>query len=244
MAQTLSLKIPKVKKFFVKEQDKVSEGTVLLEGREQGEKEVLSLAQVFKINSGQIFKVLVKKVGDWVGKGEVLAEKTGILGRVVLKSPIEGRVVELSEVSGEVTLAGKEKKVVIKTPVSGKIKKIGEDKIEIEFEGALFKGRGGGEKTLGVVENLAKDAGVLDLSAGSGGKILVGANFSPSVLAKAWVLGAAGVVSTGFSSKEPPMAFLAVDKKTLQALKDYQGKKAILDPESGQLIVLLELRKD
>ena len=104
MRTTLSLKIPKKRKVLVKEKEEVKRGSVLAEGEAEGEKEVLPLASIFKIPPSSIFKVLVKKLGDKVKKGEVLAKKEGILGGMVLKSPIDGRLAEVSQVLGEVVL--------------------------------------------------------------------------------------------------------------------------------------------
>ena len=85
MVQTFSLKLPKKRKIFVKEFEKVTLGSILAEGKSDGQKETLSIAQVFKISPSQIFKVLVKKVGDEVKKGEVLARKAGVLSKAILR---------------------------------------------------------------------------------------------------------------------------------------------------------------
>lgn len=241
MAQVLSLKIPKKKKFFVKELEGVNQGSVLVEGEKKGRRETISITQVFKITPSQIFKVLVKKLGDKVQKGEILAKKEGIFGRTILKSPIDGRLVEASQVLGEVILEGKEEKVIIKSPVSGRVREIKDEEIKIEFEGQVFEGKkGGGERVFGVIENLPFDVGVLDLSSSIVQKILVCQFFSPPVLAKSWALEAAGVVGTSYSSKQSLFPFLVVGKRDIEELKNYQGKKAILEPEEKRLIVLLE----
>lgn len=241
MAQILSLKIPKKRKVFVKESEKVSRESVLVEGEKEGERETVSIAQVFKISPSQIFKVLVKKLGDKVGKGEILAKKEGIFRKKVIKSPIDGRIVEVSQVLGEITIEGRGRKVIVKSPVPGKIREIKDKEIKIEFEGEVFKGkRGGGEKSFGVIENLAKDAGVLNLSSRIARKILVCQRFTAPVLAKSWALEATGVVSTGFSSKDPPLPFLVVEKKDIETLKDCQGKRGILDPLNKRLLILFD----
>lgn len=226
---------------MVKENEVVSRGSVLVEGKKEGERETFSLAQIFKISPDQIGKVLVKNLGDNLKKGEVLAKKEGIFGKVVLRSPIAGRITQISQVLGEVSLVREGKKVVIKSPVPGKVKKISEDKIKIDFLGVVFKGiKGGGGQSLGVIENLPAGVGVLDLPTQVAQKILVSPQFSSPVLAKAWALEAAGVVGLNFSSKDPPLPFLIVDKKDLEALRNYQGKRIVLEPEEKRLIVLFE----
>ena len=142
---------------------------------------------------------------------------------------------------GEITLAKEEGKLVVKSPVSGKVGKISETEIKIEFEGVVFEGKNGsGERVLGTIENLPPEASLLDISSTVVQKILVAENFSRPVLAKAWALGAAGVVGASFSSQELASASLMVEKKNIQELRGYQGKKAILEPQEKRLIVLLE----
>ena len=241
MVQTFSLKLPKKRKILVKEFEKVTLGSILAEGKDDSQKETLSIAQVFKISPSQIFKVLVKKVGDKVKKGEVLARKAGVLSKAILRSPINGRLVEVSQALGEITLAGEEGKSVIKSPVSGKIGQISETEMKIEFEGMIFEGKNGkGDRVLGKIENLPPEVGLLDISSTVIQKILVAEHFSRPVLAKVWALEAAGVVGVSFASQELVSASLTIEKKNIQELRGYQGKNAILEPQEKRLIVLLE----
>lgn len=241
MVQILSFKIPKKRKVFIKKFETISQGTVLVEGEGSGKREILSIARIFKIAPSKIFEVLVKKLGDKIQKGEVLAKKEGIFGKTALKSPVDGRLAEISQVLGEVVLERKEEKVVIKSPISGKIKEIKDEEIEVEFEGVVFKGkRSGGERAFGMIENLPPDVGVLGLSDKIAQKILVCQSFSPAVLAKSCALEAAGVMGTSFSSESLVLPFLVIEKKDLENLKNYQGKKAVLEPKEKRLIVLFE----
>lgn len=241
MIQTLSFKIPKNGKIFVNENETVVQGSALAEGREEGEKRHFSIAKIFKTAPSQVFKFLVKKLGDRVKKGEVLAKKESLLGRMILRSPFDGRLAEISEILGEITLVREENKAVVKSPVSGRIKEIGNEEIKIEFKGVVFEGkRGGGEKVFGEIENLPTDVGVLALSNRIAQKILASQSFSPEVLAKAWALEAAAVGTDFLAKKDPPLPFLLIGKRELEALKNYQGKKAVLEPKEKRLIVLLE----
>lgn len=239
MMSILSLKLPKRKKLLVKEVDPVSVGTILVEGEEE-EKETVAVTKVFKISPAQISEVMVKKIGEQVEKGEVLAEKKSLFGKSVLKSPISGRVVEISQVLGEVTLAKGERPMTILSPVKGRVKEIRPTEIQLEFTGEVFQGKeSGGEQACGVVENVAAEVGILELPSAVKKKILVAQNFSPAVLAKAWALEAAGVISLGFPAP-PPLSFLVLVEQDLDRLKDFQGKRAVLDPERKRLIVLKE----
>lgn len=240
MTEILSFKIPKKGKIFVKESDRVNCGTVLTEGEEEGEKEILRLSEVFKISPCRIFKFLVKNLGDHLKKGEILAKKEGVFGKIVLKSPINGRLAEVSQVSGEVILVGEDKKVIVKSPVAGRVRSIGKDEVEIEFEGVVFTGKsGGGKRAFGAIENLPPEVSVLELPFQIQKKILVCSNFSAPVLAKAWALKARGLVGSTFSVRLP-LPFLMVGKKDIKSLRGYQEKKAILEPSSKRLIIQFE----
>ena len=239
--QTLSFKIPKQGKIFVRENDEVSQGSLLAEGKEEGEKRCFSIAKIFKTAPPRIFEFLVKKLGEKVQKGEVLAKKESFLRRVILKSPFDGRLAEISEVLGEITLVREEKNAVVKSPVPGRIKEISNEEMKIEFKGVVFEGkRAGGKRVFGEIENLSAGVGVLALSNRIAHKILVSQSFSSEVLAKAWVLEAAAVGADLPSKKKLSLPFLMIGKRDVGALKNYQGKKAILEPEEKRLIVLLE----
>lgn len=241
MAQILTLSLPKNSKVLVEENDRVSQESILAKGEKEGKRETLSLSDALKIQPSDIFQVLVKKLGDKVKKGEILAKKGELFRRVVLKSPIDGRLVEISEALGEVILAGKGEKVVIKSPVSGKIKAIEDQEIKIKFEGVVFEGkRGQGERVSGAIENLPPDVRVLDLSCQIAKKILICRDFSRPVLAKSWALETAGLIGTNFSTEELALSFLVVDKKVVSELRGYQGKKAILEPLNSRLIILFD----
>jgi len=240
MMQTIVLRIPKKAKLLVEENQAVSEGTVLAEGEEEGEKEILSLAKIFQAKPADVFKFLTKQLGDLVQEGDVLAKKEGFFGRTILKSPINGRIAEISQAFGEITLVSEEKKAVIKTPVSGRVKEINHQEIKIEFLGRSFQGkRGEGGKAVGIINYLSSKTSVLGFFDEIAGRILVSPKFSAEVLAKAWALRAAGVVGSEFA-KEPALPFLIISKREVKELKNYQGKKAILEPKAKRLIVLEE----
>lgn len=240
MTQLLTFKSPKNSKIFVKESDRVEPGTILAEGKDEGEKETLTIASVLRISPDQIFKVLLKKLGDKVNQGEVIAQKSGIFKKTVLKSPITGRIVEVSKSLGEITLAAKKKRAVVKSSVAGKVKEVGKEEIKIEFDGFTFSGKKGeGKRVSGLVENLPPQVSILDLTAEVKEKILVSFRFSLPVLAKLWALEAAGLVAEDLSDvANPPLPYLILSKKDIKALRGYQGKRTILDPEQNLLIVL------
>lgn len=239
MSQLFAFKIPKNSKTFVKKDDRIEPGTILAEGKDEGEKQTLAIAKTLKISPDQIFKVLLKKLGDKVYQGEIIAVKPALFKKTVLKSPINGRVVEVSTSLGEITLAPQKKKVVVKSPVTGKVKEIGKEEIKIEFEGMCFSGKkGGGRKTVGFIENLPPQVSILDLSAEIKKKILVSFNFPSSLVAKAWALEAAGLVAEDFAGfNHPSLPYLTLSKKDIKALRGCQGKSAVLDPEQNLLIV-------
>lgn len=240
MREILSLKLPSKAKIFVKVGERVKSGSILCQGEEKGQRFTFPLAKIFKIRPEMIDRVLAKKIGEKVRKGEVLAKKEGFFGKMVLKSPIDGFLSQVSQILGEVVLEKDKKEVSLKTPVEGVVSQISEEEIKIDFEGKVFEGNGGGgESVIGIIENLAEDLSVLDLPKNIFQKILVSLNFSLAVLAKASALGAVGVVGESFSLEDPPLPFLTTEKKNIEEIKNYQGKKAVLVPDEKKLIILL-----
>lgn len=240
MTQLLIFKIPKNGKIFVRKSDHVEPGTILAEGKDEGEKETLAIANALKISPDQIFKVLLKKLGDKVYQGEVIAKRAAFLKKTVLKSPINGRIVEVSKSIGEIALAPKKKRAVVKSTVQGLVKEIGKEEIKIEFDGLSFLAKKGeGVKVAGVIQNLPPQVSIFDLTYQVKERILVSFEFSLPVVTKAWALEAAGLVAKDFSDVcNPPLPYLTLSKKDIKALRGYQGKRAILDPEQNLLTVL------
>lgn len=91
---------------FVKVGDKVNPDTVIAKTElDKGQPLKIHVAGHFSLKPDQIDQVLTVEVGDLVQEGDIIAEqRTGLMARNVLRSPITGRVEHISLSRGEVLI--------------------------------------------------------------------------------------------------------------------------------------------
>lgn len=198
----------------------------------------LNLANQLGVAPDEIKDYVIKKAGDSIGKDEVLAENKPLFKwlKTEIRSPITGTVESISTVTGQVLLREPPRVIELLGYVDGTVVEIYPHQgVTIECTCSLVQGIFGiGGETYGEVavavaspdEPMTPDR----LKPEMKGKLVVGGSFLPAeTMAKAKVLGVAGLIVGGIHDKD------------LRALLGYDLGVAITGTEQvGFTLVLTE----
>ena len=91
-----------------------------------GNVQMLNISKQLNIEPENIPECMLVKLDDSISKGQVIAESKGLFGlfKNQLKSPIDGVLANISEITGQAILSEPPQPVEIDAYVSGKIKNI------------------------------------------------------------------------------------------------------------------------
>ncbi len=173
-----------------------------------GNVQMLKVANVLNIGPTDVPDVMLVGEGDRVNKGQMIAETEGLFGffKSNVKSPIDGTVESISDVTGQIVMREAPIPVEVDAYMSGIVKEIIPDEgVIVEADAAFIQGIFGiGGESRGDMMVLVDDREaeltpeLLDES--HEGKIVVGGSFiSLDTYKKALSLGVAGVVVGGFN---------------------------------------------
>ncbi len=198
----------------------------------------VNLANQLSIAPDEIKEYLVKKEGDLVQKGEVLAENKPLIKwfKTEIRSPITGTIESLSTVTGQVLLREPPRILDLSAYIDGTIAEVvPRQGVVVEASCSLVQGIFGiggevwGEIVM-AVRSPEEALSPVHLNAGMKGKIVVGGSFlSAETMARAKDVGVAGLVAGGIHDKD------------LRALLGYDLGVAITGTEQvGFTLILTE----
>jgi len=173
-----------------------------------GNVQMLKVANVLNIGPTDVPDVMLVGEGDRVNKGQMIAETEGLFGffKSNVKSPIDGTVESISDVTGQIVMREAPIPVEVDAYMSGTVKEIIPDEgVIVEAEAAFIQGIFGiGGESRGIMEILVDNREqVLTtdlLNKSHKGKIVVGGSFvSLETYKKALSLQIAGIVVGGFN---------------------------------------------
>lgn len=182
---------------MVAEGQAISVGDLLAEGKNP-QLVSLEVSRLFKVKPQNVKKLLIKKIGEEIKAGEVVAQKKSLFKKSSLKSPISGILEKIDEVSGTLFIKGEKEGFVLKAKVSGKVKEVkGKEEIVIEFQGIEIEAEQGvGSKKEGKITVLkTSQVNLPDLNLDLAEKIVAGRTWGRSSLSKAKGLGIAAVLA-------------------------------------------------
>jgi hypothetical protein len=172
----------------------------------------LNVANKLSIPPEDIREFMIKKEGDAIEEGEVIAIKKFPLIRrwsTTCKSPVTGSVESVSSITGQVLLRGLPIPVEVKAYLQGEVLEvIPNEGVVVACTGAFVQGIFGiGGETSGTVHVAVPDnTTVLDvklISADMAGKVVVGGSLvTADALKKAIQVGVKGIVVGGFDDKD------------------------------------------
>ena len=173
-----------------------------------GNVQMLNVANKLNVEPENVPECMLVKLDEEITKGQIIAESKGIFGlfKSQLKSPINGTLANVSEITGQVILSEPPILVEVDAYTSGKIIEVIEDEgVTIATEGAIVQG------ILGVGGENQGDLLLLTTSPNEElthsmiktehkGKIIVGGSFiNLQTFEKAKDVGVKGIVSGGFN---------------------------------------------
>ncbi|MEO0071946.1 MAG: hypothetical protein ABIK10_00700 [candidate division WOR-3 bacterium] len=196
----------------------------------------VNVAGLLGVPPEDIKLMMVKKIGDQVEKNEVIAQSKGFLGlfKSTVKSPIEGIIESISEITGQVILREPPKPVEIKAYIDGVVSEVlPEEGVIIETQASLIQGIFGvGGETRGIIKVLANSPDepltAEAITEECKNKIIVGGSIVDfPALQKAREIGAKGVVVGG------------IEDATLKAFLGYDIGVAITGHENCGLTIMV-----
>ncbi len=136
-------RLPLKGEVLVSEGDRVQAEQVVARTQLPGSVEIVKLAQRLAVNPDEVAGLMVKKVGEYVEKDEVIARSAGFFGlfRSEVRSPVAGMIENVSEITGQAVLRAPPVAVEITAYIDGIVSRVfpGEG-LEITTRGALIQG--------------------------------------------------------------------------------------------------------
>ena len=171
-----------------------------------GDVEMINVANALSVQPGDIRRYMLKREGDRVEEGEVIAQTKGLFGlfRSQCRSTVSGTIESISEVTGQVLIRKPPTPIEVNAYVDGAVVEVIPRRgAVIETKGALIQGIFGvGGESIGelkVVVSSPDERLTPDLIDGScSGKVVVGGSLvTYEALIKAREIGVRGIVVGG-----------------------------------------------
>lgn len=168
-----------------------------------GSVDLVNVAAKLDISPADLKKTMIKRPGDEVSEGEIIARASGLFGLFSSQciSPVSGVIESLSEATGKVAIRQKPIPVELKAYVDGKVDSIISDKgVVIRTWGAVIQGIfGHGGETFGILRGVVSQPGEMlaeeKISEQFSGSIMVGDKVSWRIIEKAKKCGVRAVIA-------------------------------------------------
>ena len=172
-----------------------------------GNVQMVNVANQLNVEPENVPECMLVELDESISKGQIIAESKGIFGlfKSQLKSPIDGTLANVSEITGQAILSEPPIPVAVDAYTSGKITEIEDQEgVTIETEGVLVQGiLGIGGENRGILEVVTTSPNdeltVEMIQEKHKGKVIVGGSFlRMDTFEHAKKIGVAGIVSGGF----------------------------------------------
>lgn len=249
---SLSLKLEKGFAPKVKVDDKVVVGQVLAEKNIAGSDHEIHVAKLLQVSPAEAAKYILKRPGDRVSAGSIVAVKKGALrmGGKKAVSPIEGTVFKYENETGILTVRSSTESEIenLFSPVDGEVAVCDNEKITIKTQKGVIPalevlGEGSFEAELYITKG--DEASPSELKSGLEGKVVAGKFFDREALAKSLGLGAKGIIASeikkedmdDLKSKMIKTPVFIIDKENIETVLKSAGKKVYLETEKRSVIL-------
>lgn len=212
-------RLPLVGEVLVNLGDMVTPETVVARTKIPGDPETINVSNKLGLEAEDVPEVMLKKEGDFVKKGEIIAEKKSFFGlfKSTLEAPIDGTIDIISPITGQVTMRGPAIPIEIDAYIPGKvIEVIDREGVVVETRAALIQGIFGvGGERQGVLKMAVKDPSEVltadKVTADMKGCIIVGGSLvTLDAVQRADEVGVLGIVAGGLIDKDL-VSFLGYD---------------------------------
>lgn len=169
---------------------------------------LIKIAHNLGVGAKDVNKCLLRKIGDRIYRGEIIARKKNILGlgKKEIHSPADGVITEI-DANGDIIVKFLPIPVRLVAGASGVITRFGQDSIFLKTTGTQIKGYAGdGRERDGLIKIIAQPNEFIipqKITGGCGGKILVGGSLlERSAIEKAVTIGVHGIVVGGINHRD------------------------------------------
>lgn len=196
---------------IVSKGDRVEPDTVVAQTYLPGPVEPVNVANILGVPPEDIDECMLKKEGEAVKKGEVIARSASFFGlfKTECTSKTDGTIENVSHVTGQVLLRGQPMPVQVKAYLKGEVTAIHpEEGVSVACIGAFVQGIFGiGGETEGEIKVIcASQTEILDeskVTPACAGKVVVGGSLvTAGAMKKAIQVGARGIVVGGFDDRD------------------------------------------
>ncbi|OGK42521.1 hypothetical protein A3A46_01380 [Candidatus Roizmanbacteria bacterium RIFCSPLOWO2_01_FULL_37_13] len=213
----LTISIPDDAKSLLKSGQKVHFGDPFLEDHIRYEITV-EVSKKLRIHSDKIFKYLKKFVGDPVNKGELLAEKKGLIKTHTIISEYTGLIKEINHYEGNVIIStSKSQGNQVKAFFKGEVVEIIKNQLKIKVEETHEFNLKQASKNFGGQTIYLKDSSKPIFATQTASRIMVIESINAYLKAKAEALGISGFVTL----KNPPQDS-SLPKAQIKSIEDYK----------------------
>lgn len=236
----------------VKIGDKVVSGQVIAEKSKAGVDHEVHLSKILNISPEKILKHLLKKPGDRVDAGMIIAVKKGALGMGGKKaiSPVAGTVFKFDESSGILTIRsiGDHELEDIFSPVDGEVTVCDNEQIVLITEKggpSVQSATGEGKIDASLYVLSGEDTDPADIKIDIKGKVAVGRNLDREVIAKSLGLGAVAILAENIREEylkdlrkrmiKTPIFVL--NKNDIEKFLRNNGRKVYIDMDKKTVIL-------
>jgi hypothetical protein len=195
----------------VKKGDRVTSDTVVARTELPGVVEPINVANILGVPPQDVPEAMLKKIGDHVEEGEVIAKSKSFFGlfSASAKAKISGTIENVSSITGQVLLRGAPVPIEVKAYLNGLVTNIYENEgVEVTTRGSFVQGIFGiGPETHGPIKMLSKSNNEAltekEFDASCKGCVVVGGSIITAAgLRRAIEVGAVGIVAGGFNDKD------------------------------------------
>lgn len=134
MKSTISIPIPNSVKLNCSVNQKIKKGQLLYQYDCSTKLFEVEVAKILKINSKQIDRFVKVKIGRKIQKGDLIAVKSSIFEKIIIRSPYAGEVSEYDFISGTVKIAQELKGKDLRSDFNGKVVDIKKNNLIIELD--------------------------------------------------------------------------------------------------------------
>lgn len=204
-------RLPILGEVLVKQGDTVTPDTIVARTQIPGDPQTVNISSKLGLEADEVPEVMLKKEGDVIKRGEVIALKKSFFGlfKSTVESPIDGTIDNISSITGQITLRGPAIPVEIHAYVPGKITEVlDREGVVVETPAALIQGIFGvGGERQGTLQMVAKDPSEVlsgdKITPDMKGKVIVGGSLvTADAIKKASDIGVTGIVAGGIIDRD------------------------------------------
>ena len=204
-------RLPLMGDVLVKQGDKVKAHDVVARTFLPGDITLMNMANRLGCDPGALPEMMLKKEGDKVEEGELIAQSKGIFGlfKSTAAAPVSGTIENISRITGQLQFRGKPQPISIDAYIDGEVIDVHEGEgVTVRTSGAFIQGiLGIGGEAFGeikiVVNDPSEELTEAMLTPECKGKIVVGGSYvRHDVLKKAVQAGVSGLIVGGMDAED------------------------------------------